>query len=161
QWAHAIAPKANLLVVEAQSDSISDLIAAVDYARHQAGVTAVSMSWGLPEDFVDASVPARFDSYFTTPAGHTGVTFVAASGDDSAFYGPSWPAEAPTVVGVGGTSLRVRNSNGTYSGERVWQGSGGGLAFLESQPAYQSKVQNTGYRTSPDISYNADPNNGF
>jgi hypothetical protein len=47
------------------------------------------------------------------------------------------------------------------SSERAWQGSDGGLALLESEPAYQTKVQSTGYRTSPDIAYDADPNNGF
>ena len=49
EWAHAIAPKANILLVEAHSSSIGDLMSAVDYARNQPGVTAVSMSWGIDE----------------------------------------------------------------------------------------------------------------
>src|SRR5947209_3732230 len=46
EWAHAIAPKANLLLVETNSDSLTDLMAGVNYARHAAGVSVVSMSWG-------------------------------------------------------------------------------------------------------------------
>jgi len=38
EWAHAIAPRANLLLVEADSDSLSDLLAAVNFARYQPGV---------------------------------------------------------------------------------------------------------------------------
>ena len=49
EWAHAIAPKANILLVEANSSSFSDLLTAVDYARHATGVVAVSMSWGGSE----------------------------------------------------------------------------------------------------------------
>src|SRR5262249_52732135 len=44
EWAHAIAPKANILLVEASSASYYNLMAAVDYAAKNA--QAVSMSWG-------------------------------------------------------------------------------------------------------------------
>src|SRR5262249_8024716 len=37
EWAHAIGPGANILLVEANSDSPADIYSAVDYARHQAG----------------------------------------------------------------------------------------------------------------------------
>ena len=87
EWAHAIAPGASILLVEANSDSGSDLLTAVNYARNQPGVSVVSMSWGGRE-FTGEST---YDSYFTTPAGHTGVTFVAASGDTGSparRYGP-------------------------------------------------------------------------
>src|SRR5262249_17869548 len=87
EWAHAIAPKANRLLVEAASDLVdftgkpAALIAAVQTAAATPGVSVVSMSWGVPE------VPAEtsWDSVFNVP----GVTFVAASGDSGA--GTSWP----------------------------------------------------------------------
>src|SRR5438105_12182597 len=44
EWAHAIAPKANILLVSANSDSLADLMSAVDVARRAAGVSVVSMS---------------------------------------------------------------------------------------------------------------------
>ena len=49
QWAHAIAPNATILLVEAQSSLGSDLLAAVSYATSQPNVVAVSMSWGGSE----------------------------------------------------------------------------------------------------------------
>src|SRR5579884_913093 len=101
EWAHAIAPKANLLLVEANSDSLDDLLTGVNYARRAAGVSVVSMSWGGGEFWGQT----QYDGVFTTPAGHGGVTFVAASGDQGSFWGPEWPASSPNVLAVGGTSL--------------------------------------------------------
>src|SRR5207253_5967612 len=49
EWAHAVAPGANVLLVEAKSSSFADLLAAVDYAAAQPGVSVVSMSWGSGE----------------------------------------------------------------------------------------------------------------
>ncbi len=156
EWAHAIAPKANIMVVEANSDSLSSLMTAVNYARHAAGVSVVSMSWGAGEFWGQTS----YDAYFTTPAGHQGVTFVAASGDSGSWWGPSWPSSSANVLAVGGTSLSLSGSN-AYAGESGWQDSGGGISSYVSEPSYQSKAQTTGGRTNPDVGYNADPNTGF
>ena len=100
EWAHAIAPKANILLVEAKSTNGNDLLNAVDYARNQPGVVVVSMSWGGPEFFGESST----DSTLSTPAGHAGVVFVAAAGDTGALQGPEWPSVSPNVVAVGGTT---------------------------------------------------------
>jgi hypothetical protein len=157
EWAHAIAPKANLLLVEANSSGLGNLLTAVNYARSQPGVVAVSMSWGAGEFSSEAS----YDSVFTTPAGHTAVTFVAASGDSGA--GTIWPAASPNVLAAGGTKLNI-GSSGTYVGETAWSGSGGGLSLYESEPAYQSQsglvTQTTTQRAVPDIAYDADPSSG-
>jgi hypothetical protein len=101
EWAHAMAPGAKILLVEAKSASLNDLLSAVKYAADQPGVAAVSMSWGGG----DFSGETALDSYFTTPAGHGGVTFIAASGDSGAWYGTSWPASSPNVLAVGGVVL--------------------------------------------------------
>lgn len=151
EWAHAIAPKAKILLVEANDASLSNLMKAVDYARNVPDVSVVSMSWGGSEFWGETT----YDQYFTTPAGHQGITFVAASGDNGSWWGPSWPASSPNVLAVGGTSL---NLNGTEGG---WSGSGGGISEFESTPSYQSGVQGTGARTSPDVAFNADPYSGF
>jgi subtilase family serine protease len=156
EWAHAIAPKANIVLVEANSDSITDLLAGVDYARKAAGVSVVSLSWGGRE----FGGQTRYDSLFTTPTGHQGVTFVAASGDSGAWSGPEYPSSSPNVLAVGGTTLRI-SSDGTYTSETGWSGSTGGVSWIENQPAYQSAAQATGGRTTPDVSYNANPNTGF
>src|SRR5262249_21361675 len=49
EWAHAIAPAANILLVEANSNNFSDLFAAITYAKNLPGVSVVSMSWGSSE----------------------------------------------------------------------------------------------------------------
>ncbi|HEY2837972.1 MAG TPA: S53 family peptidase, partial [Pirellulales bacterium] len=149
EWAHAMAPGAGIVLVEANSSSISDLMAAVNTARSYAGVSVVSMSWGSGE----FSSERQYDQYFTTPAGHTGVTFVASAGDNGAQA--MWPAVSPNVMSVGGTTL---SSSGS---ETAWSGSGGGYSRFETEPSFQRTVQTTGVRSSPDVSYNANPNTGF
>ncbi len=103
EYAHTIAPSATIDLVEASSTSLSALFGAVNYAKNLPGVSVVSMSWGTNE-FAGESA---YDSVFTTPAGHIGVTFVAASGDSGAWSGPSYPSVSPNVVAVGGTTLTM------------------------------------------------------
>jgi subtilase family serine protease len=162
EWAHTIAPGADLLLVEANSSSSNDLLPAVSYARSQPAVVVVSMSWGAAE----ASFETGYDSYFTTPAGHIGgsnlaggITFVASSGDVGASNGPDWPAISTHVLAVGGTSLTL-DANGNYATETGWSGSTGGYSQYYTEPAYQNAVQNSGKRTNPDVAYDADPNTG-
>jgi hypothetical protein len=165
EWAHAMAPGANILLVEANSSSLADLMDAVNYARNAAGVSVVSMSWGGSEFFgwdgTEFTGQTQYDAYFTTPAGHQGLTFIAAAGDSGVFSGVQWPASSPNVLAVGGTSLYVADQNGTYYTESSWSGTSGGFSQVENEPAYQNNVQNTGVRTSPDVAYDADPNTGF
>jgi subtilase family serine protease len=155
EWAHAIAPGANIVVVEAKSSSTKDLLTAVDVARSLPGVVAVSMSWGGPE----LSSQLASDSHFTTPAGHTGITFVAASGDEGPAGGAEWPASSPRVLAVGGTSLLV-DASGNYLGESAWVGTSGGFSRLESEPTYQLSQQATRRRSTPDVAVVADPGTG-
>jgi subtilase family serine protease len=157
EWAHAIAPKAHILLVETASASLSDLMAAVDYAARQPGVAAVSMSWGASEFSQEAS----YDAHFRTPVGHVGggVTFVAASGDDG--KGGIYPAMSPNVVSVGGTQLTVSIS-GNYLAESAWSGSGGGISPYEVKPTYQSALkQSATRRVGPDVAYDGSPSSGF
>jgi subtilase family serine protease len=167
EWAHAMAPGAAIVLVEAPSSSLSDLLNAVSFASKQAGVSVVSMSWGTTEFWGQSA----YDSIFTTPAGHIGVTYVAASGDSSAWYGPMYPSVSPNVLAVGGTSLTLSGGS-TYSAETGWSGSTGGFSGLDSywrtyepQPSYQTAALQAvglsyGVRTTPDVSFNADPNSG-
>jgi hypothetical protein len=159
EWAHAVAPKANILLVEANSAYRSDMMTAVDYARKQPGVVAVSMSWGADEWSGETS----YDSYFTTPAGHGGVTFLASTGDSGAIFWEhdipnfitAYPAMSPNVVAVGGTNL-VLDVVGNIVSETGWSGSGGGSSFYEPQPGFQRWIgSNPSHRTAPDVAYNA------
>jgi subtilase family serine protease len=153
EWAHAIAPAAKILLVEASSATTSALDAALDYARNATGVTVVSNSWGGSEYSGEKSE----DVHFTTPAGHAGVTFTVAAGDDGT--GAEYPSSSPDVLSVGGTSLRL-TSSGTWSSETVWADGGGGASRYEGTPSYQSGLGITN-RGAPDVSYDANPNTGF
>ncbi len=165
EWAHAMAPGAQIVLVEANSQSLPDLMASVATAAAQPGVSVVSMSWGFPEgQSIFAADEANYDSVFNVP----GVTFLASTGD----YGvsdPEYPAFSPNVVAVGGTSLNL-NADNSYNSETGWGyysdsmglsiGSGGGLSLYEPEPSYQAGVQSTGSRTTPDVSMVADPATG-
>ncbi|HVC97438.1 MAG TPA: Ig-like domain repeat protein, partial [Pirellulales bacterium] len=169
EWAHATAPGARILLVEADSQSIGDLMSAVGEAAGLPGVSVVSMSWGFTEgQTVLAADESLYDGYLTTPAGHQGVTFVASTGDYGA-ANPEYPAFSPNVVAVGGTSL-ILNSDNTYNSETGWgsldtgsgvfYGGGGGISLYEPEPAYQTGAQTLGNRTTPDVSFVADPGTG-
>ncbi len=156
EWAHAVAPNANIILFEATSNSNANLFQAVDTAAAFAGVSVVSMSWSGGE----SSSETGFDSNFVTPNGHQGVTFLAATGDNGSPSG--YPAFSPDVVAVGGTTLDI-DSSGNYLAEGAWSGSGGGISQVEAQPSYQvGKVNGTSStrRTVPDVAMNADPNSG-
>jgi nitrate reductase NapAB chaperone NapD len=155
EWAHAIAPGATILVVEAHSQSRQSLITAVNAARNTPGVVAISMSWGFPESANEAS----YNSIFTTPPGHRGITFLAASGDSGPAAGAEWPSVDPTVVAVGGTTLDV-TSSGRYLSETAWVDSSGGVSRFEREPSFQRAVDGSGKRTTPDVAFDGDPNTG-
>ena len=170
EWAHSIAPKANIDLVETNSNSYADLFTGDTTAAGLSGVAQVSNSWGGPEFSGETS----YDSTFS----HTGVTFLYSSGDDGAYGSDqsgvvvaTYPASSPGVVAVGGTSLTVGSGN-TYGSETAWGngtlswyygGGGGGISAYESQPSYQTGKVNglsTTQRTEPDISLDANPNTG-
>ena len=106
EWAHAIAPKATIVLVETPSNSLGDLLAGVQTAMRN-GASVVSMSWTVGEFSSEASL----DNYFASNS----VSFVAAAGDSGT--GVAYPAASPFVIGVGGTSLAL-DANGNYLSER-------------------------------------------
>ncbi|HEV7999644.1 MAG TPA: hypothetical protein VGP63_07180, partial [Planctomycetaceae bacterium] len=162
QWAHSIAPQANIILYESNTNNDSDMDQAVATAAANPAVSVVSMSWGEGEFQGEQSE----DPFVLTPTGRTGgVTFLAAAGDGGS---PAiYPATSPDVVSVGGTSLTIQ-TDGTYTSESVWNNNnghatGGGVSSLESQPAYQVGNVNgasTTNRAVPDVSMDADPRTG-
>ncbi len=149
QWAHAIAPLAKIMLVEAASNSFTDMNTAVDVAV-QMGASVVSMSYGGPEYATEVNDDVHYNVQ--------GVTFVASSGDSGT--GAQYPAASPFVVSVGGTTLTIDGTTGAYISETAWSGSGGGLSRYETAPAYQSGIQTKGKRGIPDIAFDADPASG-
>lgn len=155
QWAHAIAPGADILLVEADDNTPANLYQAAAFAASQPGVSVVSMSFGFGETLLDTST----NSIFTTPSGHAGVTFVAATGDTGS--PGSYPAYSPTVLAVGGTTLTL-DPLGNITSETGWSGSGGGISLFQTQPSYQTGTvsQTNTRRATPDVSFEADEATG-
>lgn len=151
EWAHAIAPGANIVLIECNSSNLADLYRGIRTAAGIAGVSVISISWGSAEFSTEVSQDSNLLN------GHTGITVVASTGDNGA--PGTYPAYSPQIVAVGGTFLAL-NADGSYSAESAWSGSGGGTSLYESEPSYQTGVQSTGFRTIPDVSFVASPSSG-
>jgi len=158
EWAHAMAPQAQIILVQAASQGLSDMLLAEQVASElvrAAGGGEVSNSWGYPEQ----SNYTPDDFYFSTP----GVTYFASSGDSA--FSLNYPAVSPYVIAAGGTSLQ-RDASGKFTGESYWDnfygGGGGGLSTTESIPSYQNVIASIvgNHRGVPDISSDADPVSG-
>ncbi|MGC8667247.1 MAG: S53 family peptidase [Chthonomonadales bacterium] len=149
EWAHAMAPNAKVVLVEAASNRFSDLFKAVKVASGIPGVQEISMSWGGSE----FSGETAYDAYFQ----HSGIVYFAASGDTGGVV--EYPSASAWVVSAGGTTLTL--NNGVFVSETGWSGSGGGPSAYETKPSYQTNVTNTfSMRSTPDLSFDADPNTG-
>ena len=163
EWAHAEAPGAKLVLVEAASNSNTNLFNAVSYAN-SIGATEVSMSWGGGE----SSGETAYDGDMA----HAGTLYTASAGDSG--HGDEYPAASPNVIAVGGTTLN--GCSGTscagFSSETTWSSSGGGASAYEAIPGFQSGYSGPVYGAStisgltggkrgiPDVSFDANPSTG-
>ena len=153
EWAHAMAPQANIYLIESASNSFADLLTAVNVASNlvaKAGGGEVSMSWGGSE----FSFERFYDGYFVK----SGVVYFAAAGDSA---GTIWPSTCPNVVSAGGTT-NSRDANGNLQAQLAWSSTGGGPSKYESRPSYQSGISQAvgNKRGTPDVAAVADPNTG-
>ncbi len=151
EWAHAMAPNAKIVLVEAASNSGSNLYSADDAAASIAGAEQCSNSWSGGE----YSGETGSDSHFN----HPGVTYFFATGDKGGAQ--DYPAASPNVVAVGGTSLFL-DASGNRTSETVWSGTGCGPSKYEPRPAYQNGVATVvgSARGIGDVAADADPNTG-
>ncbi len=146
--AHAICPNCRILLVEADTNSLTNLVAAENTAAAH-GATVISNSWGSSEF-------SGQTSYDSTGFNHPGIMITVSSGDNG--YGVEWPAASQYVTAVGGTTLKV-NSNNTRSSETVWSGAGSGCSAYDPKPSWQ-KDSGCARRTVADVAADADPNTG-
>jgi subtilase family serine protease len=144
----AICPNCNILLVEASSNSLTDLGTAENYAASHA--QAVSNSYGASE----FSSEKAYDSYYD----HPNVAITASSGDNG--YGVEYPAASPYVISAGGTTLTKNASTARGWSESVWSGSGSGCSAFEPNPGFQPVTSLCSNRTVGDVSADANPNTG-
>ncbi|WP_369829771.1 peptidase S53 [Mycobacterium sp. 852002-51152_SCH6134967] len=190
QVAHAIAPDARLVVVNARPtvegdgtyENLGRLFEQVD-RDYPGAVWSLSIGWGC-EAFVTAADLAPVEAALTA-AQRRGTTAFDASGDTAGLEckgGDRWSAppgpddigvdavaSLPTMTSVGGTTLST-GTRGQWLAEHAWvdsplsQGSSGGVAKLFARPAWQDKLDverdTERRRLLPDVSAVADPFTG-
>jgi len=188
EWAHAMAPSAQIVLVEACSNSYEDLL----YAEVVANIVAqeygggdISNSWGGSEDpgqLGDPSgLPASgWDNVFyrwdicnlnDQCTVSSNITYFASAGDYG--WGAQFPSSVPWVVSAGGTTVQ-RDRTGNFLGESCWSGSGGGpsaIEYWQDASIYDGPGPWTNFqyglfgafdvpRDTPDIAFDADPGSG-
>jgi alpha-tubulin suppressor-like RCC1 family protein len=158
EMASAACPECHLLLVEAPDEKIESLAAAVKTAT-SLEAAEVSNSYGLPEEICElqSATCEQYSASYESP----GTIMTVASGDsgyDNYLDGaesPSFPADLPGVIAVGGTSLR-RAPNLRGWSESVWSepakglGSGSGCSRSEPKPVWQAD-EGCAHRTDNDI----------
>jgi subtilase family serine protease len=164
----AACPACKILVVEANTNANDDLGAAVNSAAAKHPV-AISNSYGGNED---NTVVAAASKYYD----HPGIAVTASSGDSG--YGAQFPASAPFVTAVGGTTLNRDSSTSRGWSESAWgsvpnvvqqlliqlglysnPGAGSGCSAYLPKPTWQHDT-GCGQRTVADVSAVADPATG-
>jgi subtilase family serine protease len=165
EWAHSMAPMANIILVEVPAtgnvaSEFNELLQGVQVAA-QMGAESISLSYGTSESSVGASSVVSQNNTYLASGAAASVAVSVATGDASS---PSYPATSPNVTAVGGSSLYFASVRGTYSFETAWGGlaaagaGGGGTSTNFATPAFQStNGVNFADRATPDVSLVADP----
>ncbi len=149
EWAHAMAPTAQIILVEACSNSYSDLTFAEQVAGlkvTQAGGGDISNSWGSGEFSGEASSDVVFYKYYWKV-----ITYFASAGDSG--WGAAYPSSSPWVVSAGGTTVN-RDASGNFLSESCWSGSGGGVSQYEvwqSPPVISNGMGPVGQLPVPNV----------
>jgi len=121
EWAHSVAPHANIALVIAPTANDSDLQAAILYAiQHHLG-HVISNSYGEAESDEPAANLEQYNILSRLAAAH-GISVDFSSGDSGdsnpsgvtnglVLPGVASPADCPWATGVGGTSLALDSSD--------------------------------------------------
>lgn len=175
EWAHAMAPSAKIFLIEACSNSYSDLL----FAEQVAGIEVdaygggdISNSWGSGEFSTETNTTD--DVFYRYHWQH--ITYFASAGDSG--WGAAYPSSSPWVISAGGTTVN-RDINQNFLSESCWSGSGGGVSQFELWQSPPSSILNgmgpwsgyqyelfggypyaSGPRTTPDFAFDSDPASG-
>jgi subtilase family serine protease len=191
---HLLAPRARVVYASARDCSNLALDEAITTVLDGQLAQVVTNSWGTPgESSSRGQLTAFADTFLQAAIEGIGVIFASGDGGDQVarrgMRTVDFPASAPWVTSVGGTSLGI----GAH-GERVFEtgfgidrttldgsawtappgtflyGSGGGTSRIFAQPRYQARAVPAALatyfgphraRTVPDIAMDGDPNTGI
>jgi subtilase family serine protease len=177
EYAHAMAPGANIVLALSPSSSGNTLnsVEAAVLPKYPGAI--VSQSFGVPEALIhnnNAQINQAHQNYVVAQS--LGDTVLASTGDFGAtngvasFTNAGYPASDPLVTAVGGTQGHpypngLLTSGLTYGAEEAWNepafgaAGGGAVSELFAPPSFQSGLGFSG-RAIPDVSYNAALNGG-
>jgi hypothetical protein len=144
----AICPNCHIILVEANSLSISDVGTAENEAV-SLGAKFIDNDWITPEATLGSGETTDDSQYFN----HPGVAITAPAGDTG--YNVNYPAASPYVTAVGGTTLTKNTSVSRGWTETVWGQTGSGCSAYEPKPSWQQDTGCSG-RTLNDVSAVAD-----
>jgi subtilase family serine protease len=190
EWAHTVAPGANIVLIEARDQTFTNLDLANFYAAENGFGNVISNSWGSPEsELIPFPSELAVQNDYAEVAASLGMSDNFSSGDDGDFLlatgatTVSMPSAAPFATGVGGTSLFLK-ANRTMSFQTGWGTNFTRIADPSPNPptvpplgfgfqygagggtsAFWAKPSyqsslSGSFRQVPDISYVADPDTG-
>ena len=143
----AVCPRCHILLVEADTSNLANLVVAVAQAASR-GAAVINNSYGVPE----SSAVRQFNDSYNLP----GHAITAATGDGG--YRVYFPASSQHVTAVSGTTLS-KSSSGRGWNEAVWAGTGSGCSTQFTKPGWQAD-KGCAKRTVADVSAVADPGTG-
>ncbi len=151
EYAHALAPGATIILMEANTNSVADMNRAIKLANQIIGTHGGRGQVILPFGAFEFKGETDSDALFTQP----GVVYISGSSGGLKFF--EWPAVSPNVLTVGGTAV-LRDQLGNMTDERAASIWSGGKSKFESRPTYQDVIQQfTDVRRSiPDVAFAAD-----
>jgi subtilase family serine protease len=172
EWAHVMAPAANILLVEtpvSETEGVQgfpEIVQAENFVIDHGLGDVISQSFGATEPtFPDAASIRGLRGANFNALRHR-VTMLASSGDTGAaglkadtsccfpFPAVIWPSSDPLVTSTGGTQLNLDGAGNRLSPDIVWNGAGGGVSSVFGRPVFQHGVRDTvgKFRGIPDIS---------
>ncbi len=179
QTIRSIAPKATILDYEMSNTggNFADMMSKI-VSDGRADI--VNISWSHCEADLSAGARQAAEAQFQA-AFAGGISVYVASGDRGAYdcnlarhegdltVSVGYPEDLPYVMGVGGTTLSVRQ-DGTYHSEAAWanplegSGTGGGMSTKYQRPSWQQAAgidPSKAGRLVPDIAGPADSSTGI
>jgi subtilase family serine protease len=179
EYAHAMAPDANILLVEtpvAETEGVTgfpEIVQAENYVINHGLADVISQSFGATEDTFPSKQSLLDLRSANINARNHGVTVLASSGDTGAtnynidgsatypYAVNSWPSSDPLVTSLGGTQLHLDAAGNKITPDVVWNdgfgAGGGGDSHVFSRPSFQNSVRSVvgSSRGTPDISMSA------
>lgn len=166
EWAHAMAPGANLVLMTSPVDEtegtagLGDFLKLEQYALNHHLGQVISQSWAATENTLETPAGRRlvraFERFYERAA-RRHVTVFGSTGDGGSqnpsnaastryYHQPTvnFPASSPYVTAVGGTA--VEGAGGRWRSETVWNdgrdggAGGGGISQLFAEPSWQRSL---------------------